>query len=229
MSREVEMALFEFVETGRDLKTFDGPAYKALAMQAAYYLGLNTDIVTKGENSSAICIGRTVTMFRPIEDTEHIQVEIVGPLYDLEGITFTYKKPSDIYPLVNMLTKAVGARGITEFQLLRSIQVSMCKAGVDLSFTYGEINENTYGVIMDVEYPRVEGLKVRFYIQAVEQDLETIATCKAEADLYDGLEAKNESASIVAKEVCMYALKIVEEMGNTIIRNGGGSEPVTVH
>ena len=118
MERTIEMALSEFVETDKELKTFEGPAYRALALQVAHYLGLNTDLVTKGENSSAICVGRVVAMFKPIEGTDHIQVELVGPLYNLEGITFTYKEPKDIYPLVNMFVKATGVRDTTEFQLV---------------------------------------------------------------------------------------------------------------
>ena len=58
MERVVEMALSEFVETDKELKTFEGSTHKALAMQAAYYLGLNTDIVTTGEKASTICIAQ---------------------------------------------------------------------------------------------------------------------------------------------------------------------------
>ena len=131
-------------------------------------------------------------MFQPIEGTDHIKVELVGLLYDLEEVVFTYKQPSDIYPLVNMIVKASGAIGTTEMQLLRRIQVTMRKSKVDVSFSYGEIAENTYGVIIDLEYPEVENAKARFYLQATQHDLETIAICKAEADMCDGLETKNE-------------------------------------
>lgn len=164
MKRAVEMALSEFVQTDKELKTFDGPAYRALALQVAYYLGLDTNLVTKGEKGAAICIGKVVAMFNPIEDTEHIQVELVGLLYDLEGVTFTYKKPSDIYPLVNMIAKATGARGTTEMQILRRIQAVMRRARLDASFTYGEIKENTYGIIADLELPEIEKAKARFYL-----------------------------------------------------------------
>ena len=75
MERVIEVALSEFVKTDKELKTFDGPAYRALALQVAHYLGLDKDLVTKGKNSSAICIGRLVAMFEPIEDADHIQVE----------------------------------------------------------------------------------------------------------------------------------------------------------
>lgn len=219
MERVIEMALSELVETDKELKTFDGPAYRALALQVAHYLGLDTNLVTKGENSSAICIGRTVAMFKPIEDTNHIQVELVGPLYDLEGVNFTYKKPKDIYPLVNMLVKASGARDTTEMQLLRGIQAVMRKSGVDVSFSYGEISENTYGVIVDIEYPEVEKAKARFYLQATQHDLETIVTCKAAFDIYDGLEAKNECASIAAKQACLYMLEMFTQVCGVDIKS----------
>ena len=212
MKRAVEMALSEFVETDKELKTFEGSAHKALAMQAAYYLGLNTDIVTTGEKASAICIGRLIVMFRPIEDSEHIKVVLVGPLYDLEEITFMYKKPSDIYPLVNMIAKASGAMDTTEMQVLRYIQAVMRKARLDTSFTYGEIKENTYGVIVDIEIPEIEKAKARFYLQAIESDLETIVTCKAAIDICDGLEAKNECASIATKEACLYMLEMFAQV-----------------
>lgn len=212
MERTIETALSEFVETDKELKTFDGPAYRALALQVAHYLGLDKDLVTKGKNSSAICIGRLVAMFEPIEDTNHIQVELVGPLYNLEGICFTYKQPRDIYPLVNMIVKASGARDTTEMQLLSRIQAVMRKSGVDSSFSYGEIAENTYGVIVDIEYPEVEKAKARFYLQATQHDLETIVTCKAAFDIYDGLEAKNECASIATQEACLYMLEMFTQV-----------------
>lgn len=220
MERVIEMALSELVETDKELKTFDGPTYRALALQVAHYLGLDKDLVTKGKNSSAICIGRLVAMFKPIEDTNHIQVELIGPLYDLEGICFTYKQPSDIYPLVNMIVKASGARDTTEMQLLRRIQVTMRKSKVDVSFSYGEIAENTYGVIIDLEYPEVENAKARFYLQATQHDLETIAICKAEADMCDGLETKNECSSIVAQEACLYMLEMFAQVCGVNIKTG---------
>ena len=219
MERTIEMALSEFVETDKELKTFDGPAYRALALQVAHYLGLNTDLVTKGENSSAICVGRVVAMFRPIEDTEHIQVELVGPLYNLEGITFTYKEPKDIYPLVNMFVKATGVRDTTEFQLLRRISELMSIANIDVIFTYGQIGENTYGIIMEVEDPDIRGVKASFYLQAISQDLVIIATCKAASDIYDGMETKSENAARIVKEICDYVLETFKQILDLACRN----------
>lgn len=219
MERTIEMALSEFVETDKELKTFEGPAYRALALQVAHYLGLNTDLVTKGENSSAICIGRIVAMFKPIEDTDHIQVELVGPLYNLEGITFIYKEPKDVYPLVSMIAKAIGVMGITEFHLLRRISELMSIANIDVTFTYGQIGENTYGIIMEVEDPDIKGVKARFYLQAISQDLVIIATCKAVSDIYDGMETKSENAARVVKEVCDYVLDTFKQILDLACRN----------
>lgn len=219
MERVIEMALSEFVETDKELKTFDGPAYRALALQVAHYLGLNTDLVTKGEKGAAICIGRLIALFQPIEDTNHIQVELVGPLYNLEGIIFIYKEPKDVYPLVNMFVKATGVRDTTEFQLLRRIQELMSIANIDVTFTYGQISENNYGVIMEVEDPDIKGVKARFYLQAISQDLAIIATCKAASDIYDGMETKSENAARVTKEICDYVLETFKQILDLACRN----------
>lgn len=219
MERVIEMALSEFVETDKELKTFEGPAYRALALQVAHYLGLDKDLVTKGKNSSAICIGRIVAMFEPIEDTNHIQVELVGPLYNLEGITFTYKKANDVYPLVNMIAKAIGVMGITELQLLRRISELMSIANIDVTFTYGQVSENNYGIIMEVEDPDIKGVKARFYVQAISQDLVIIATCKAASDIYDGMETKSENPARVVKEICDYVLETFKQILDLACRN----------
>ncbi len=158
-------------------------------------------------------------MFQPIEGTEHIQVELVGPLYNLEGITFIYKEPKDIYPLENMLTKATGVRDTTEFQLLRRIQELMSIANIDVAFTYGQIGENTYGIIMEVEDPDIKGVKARFYVQAISQDLVIIATCKAASNIYDGMETKSENAARVVKEVCDYVLETFKQILDLACRN----------
>lgn len=228
MKRTIEMALSELVETDKELKKFEGPAYRALALQVAHYLGLNTDLVTKGENSSAICIGRIVAMFRPIEGTEHIQVELVGPLYNLEGITFTYKKSNDVYPLVSMIAKAIGVMGITELQLLRRISELMSIANIDVTFTYGQVSkdssvgqvgENNYGIIMEVEDPDIKSVKASFYLQAISQDLVIIATCKAASDIYDGMETKSENPARVVKEICDYVLETFKQILDLACRN----------
>ena len=219
MERVIETALSELVETDKELKTFDGPAYRALALQVAHYLGLNTDLVTKGENSSAICIGRIVAMFRPIEGTNHIQVELVGPLYNLEGITFTYKEHKDVYPLVNMIVKATGVSDTTEFQLLRRIQELMSIANIDLTFTYGQIGENNYGIIMEAEDPDIKGVKASFYLQAIESSLVIVATCKAASDIYDGIETRSENPARVTKEICDYVLETFKQILDLACRN----------
>ena len=60
---------------------------------------------------------------------------------------------------------------------------------------------------------------VSLLAQATQHDLETIVICKAAFDIYDGLEAKNECASIATQEACLYMLEMFTQVCGVDIKS----------
>lgn len=216
MERKPKLIFGQFVKTDETLKTYDGPLYAAIAKQAAYYAGLNPDLVAITDSAASIRIAKFVFSFLNKGDTAVL--EITGLAYDSVPVTFTIAKAGDIYLVVNLITKALGLIGTTELQLLKHFQILAKKAGMDYHFTYEKTSTGDYCLMFTIAHPKVAAFKERFTILAIEKDMIITIACAADSDKLDGFLAESDSITVAVGQVCSYILNIVATIAANLLK-----------
>lgn len=218
MERVIGVTLSKLVDA-KELKEFNGPAHRAVALQAAHYLGINTGLVSEGENHSSICIFGFVVVFRAALWPGHVLVEITDPIHESESISFVYKNPGDYKKLLDVFAKVCSINDTAEVQLLKRIQETMHETGTGVSLTYWKISEDLYAVETVISHLDTRDVNVRFYLRAPNSDPEADATSWAASITYSDKEFKNKSKLITAAEFFKRLLRLFMQMYGADIKS----------